>query len=208
MYTTGTPPGNQLVVRPLDRLEGTVIGSADRARDPFFSDDGRQVGYATVDELRRVSVEGGPGVRICGLSSVFRGGSWGPDGSIVFAQAGGLGLFRVPETGGEAQLIVAPDLSKDELNYLRPLVLPDGRSVSVTRSHCAVDGRESWRAVSPGGTRSQSLEPGFGAVYLASGTSLLQRHDQRLMAVAFDPVASPEDRFTGAGAGGRRRSSC
>ena len=132
VYTTGSPPANQLVVRPIDRLEGTVIGSADRVRDPFFSADGRQVGYATLDELRRVSVEGGPGVRICGLSGVFRGGSWGPDGSIVFAQDGGLGLFRVPETGGEPQPIVAPDPSKDEVNYLRPLVLPDGRSILYT----------------------------------------------------------------------------
>ena len=187
VYTTGTPPGNQLVVRPLDRLEGTVIGSADRARDPFFSDDGRQVGYATVDELRRVSVEGGPGVRICGLSSVFRGGSWGPDGSIVFAQAGGLGLFRVPETGGEAQLIVAPDLSKDELNYLRPLVLPDGRSVLYT---VALRGGRT-RIVArrfAGGTRSQSSNQG-SARCIWRPDICCNAHDQRLMAVAFDPVA-------------------
>ena len=110
VYTSGTPPRNQLVVRPIDRLEGTVIESADRGRDPFFSADGRQVGYATLGELKRVSVEGGPSVKICDLQVVFRGGSWGPDGSIVFAQGGG--LFRVPEAGGEPQAIAAPDASK------------------------------------------------------------------------------------------------
>jgi eukaryotic-like serine/threonine-protein kinase len=65
VYTTGSSPHYQLVVRPINRLQGTVIASADRVRDPFFSPDGRQIGYATLDELRRVPTAGGASIRIC-----------------------------------------------------------------------------------------------------------------------------------------------
>jgi hypothetical protein len=35
VYTTGSSPRYQLVVRPINRVEGTVIAAADRVRDPF-----------------------------------------------------------------------------------------------------------------------------------------------------------------------------
>ena len=76
-----------------------------------------------------MSVDGGWSFKVCDLSVVFGGGSWGPDNSIVFAQSGGLGLFQVPTSGGEPARIAAPDASKDELNYFRPVVLPDGLAV-------------------------------------------------------------------------------
>jgi eukaryotic-like serine/threonine-protein kinase len=186
VYTTGSSPGFQLVVRPIDRVEGTVITGTDRGRDPFFSVDGRQIGYATLDELRRVSVEGGSSFKICRLSVVFSGASWGPDDSIVFAQAGGLGLFRVPAAGGEPELIAAPDASKGERNYLRPTVLPDGRSVLYTVALSGGQSRIVARRLAGGGDPSTVVESGFGAEYLTSG-HLLYAQDQRLMAVPFDP---------------------
>jgi hypothetical protein len=123
-------------------------------------------------------------VPICRISVVFSGASWGRDDSIVFAQAGGLGLFRVPAAGGEPVRIAAPDTSKGERNYLRPTVLPDGRSMLYT---VALSGGQS-RIVArrlDGGDAMTVVESGFGAEYLASG-HLLYAQDQRLMAVPFD----------------------
>ena len=185
VYTTALSSRFQLVVRAIDRVEGTVIPGTDRARDPFFSPDGRQIGYATLDELRRVAVDGGSSFKICRLSVVFSGASWGPDDSIVFAQAGGLGLFRVPADGGEPELIAAPDAAKGERNYLRPTILPDGRSVLYTVALSGGQSRIVARRLA-GGDPLTVVESGFGAEYLASG-HLLYAQDQRLMAVAFDP---------------------
>ena len=185
VYTTALSSRFQLVVRAIDRVEGTVIAGTDRGRDPFFSSDGRQIGYATLDELRRVSVEGGSSFKICRLSVVFSGASWGPDDSIVFAQAGGLGLFRVPAAGGEPELIAAPDAAKGERNYLRPTILPDGRAVLYTVALRGGQTRIVARRLA-GGDASTVVESGFGAEYLASG-HLLYAQDQRLMAVPFDP---------------------
>jgi len=184
VYTTGTSPGYQLAVRPLDQVEGTIFPSTVRGRDPFFSADGRQIGYATLDELRRVSVDGGSSIAICRISVLFSGASWGRDDSIVFAQAGGLGLFRVPAAGGEPERIAAPDASKGERNYLRPTVLPDGRSVLYTVALSGGQSRIVARRLA-GGDAITVVESGFGAEYLASG-HLLYAQNQRLMAVPFD----------------------
>ena len=184
VYTTGSSPRFQLVVRPINRVEGTVIAAADRVRDPFFSPDGRQVGYATLDELRRVPIAGGPSIRICRLPIVFNGASWGPDDSIVFAQAGGLGLFRVAAAGGEPERIAAPDVSKGERNYFRPMILPDGRSILYTVELSGGQTRIVARRLA-GGEATTVVESGFGAEYLASG-HLLYGQEQRLLAVPFD----------------------
>ena len=187
VYTTGSSPRYQLVVRPINRVEGTVIAGAERVRDPFFSPDGRQIGYATLDELRRVPIAGGPSIRICRLPVVFSGAVWGPDDSIVFAQAGGLGLFRVAAAGGEPERIAAPDASKGERNYFRPTILPDGRSILYTVAQSGGQARIVARRLDGGEARTV-VESGFGAEYLASG-HLLYAQEQRLLAVPFDPAA-------------------
>ncbi len=169
VYTTGSSPDYQLVVRSIDRLDGTVIAGTDRGRDPFFSPDARQVGYATLDELRRVPVDGGSSIRICRISFMFGGASWSPDDSIVFAQVGGLGLFRVAAAGGEPELIAAPDASKGERDYLRPTVLPDGRSVLYTVALSGGQTRIAARRLA-GGDATTVVESGFGAEYLAFRT--------------------------------------
>ena len=184
VYTTASSSRYQLVVRSIDQVEGTILASTERGRDPFFSADGRQIGYATLDELRRVSVDGGSSITICRISVLFSGASWGRDDSIVFAQAGGLGLFRVPAAGGEPERIAAPDASKGERNYLRPTVLPDGRSVLYTVALSGGQSRIVARRLA-GGDAMTVVESGFGAEYLASG-HLLYAQDQRLMAVPFD----------------------
>jgi serine/threonine-protein kinase len=104
VYTARGGAAPHLVVRQLDQLGVKPIAGSDGARGPFFSPDGQQVGFATLEELRRVAVGGGPSVRVCRVSALFSGATWGPNDSIVFAQAGG-GLFRVPAAGGEPERI-------------------------------------------------------------------------------------------------------
>src|SRR5256885_10635188 len=56
----------------------TTLFRSDGAGDPFFSPDGRQIGFATLDELKKIPAEGGPGVTVCRVDPGFRGASWGP----------------------------------------------------------------------------------------------------------------------------------
>ena len=110
----------------------------------------------------------------------------GPDDSIVFAQAGGLGLFRVPAAGGEPELIAAPDASKGERELLPPHGSSGWPSVLYTVALRGGQSRIVARRLA-GGDATTVVESGFGAEYLASG-HLLYAQDQRLMAVPFDPA--------------------
>jgi serine/threonine-protein kinase len=105
-YTAGDRA--QLMVRPLDQLEAVPLAGIANARAPFFSPDGRWIGFFDrLDEgvttgpvvrrgaLRRVSTSGGPPIAICPLTGASRGASWGPDDSIVFATSD-------PSTGSSA----------------------------------------------------------------------------------------------------------
>ena len=51
-----------------------------------------------------------------------RGGSWGEDDFIIFANGLTAGLFRVPASGGTAQSFTT--LADDEANHRYPHVLP------------------------------------------------------------------------------------
>ena len=58
------------------------------------------------------------------------GGSWGADGTIVFAD--GVGLFTIPADGGEARMLARPSADRREIRYAWPQILPGGRTVMFT----------------------------------------------------------------------------
>ena len=175
----------RLVLRDIERVETKAIVTGETAWDPFFSPDGQQIGYATLDELKRVPAGGGASVRICRVAGVvFGGATWGPNDAIVFTQAGGLGLFRVSAAGGQPEKLAAPDTTKGEQNYFRPTFLPDGQSVLYTVLVRGGPPRIVTRNLK-NGTTTTVLERGYGAQYLPPGY-LVYGQDDRLMAVAFD----------------------
>ncbi|HEY9384402.1 MAG TPA: protein kinase [Gemmatimonadales bacterium] len=118
----------QLFVRRLDQLEPTPLAGTENASQPFFSPDGRQVGFAADGNLKRVPVAGGPVAVICPAPFLF-GATWGLDDLIVFASGGK--LFRVPASGGEPHPVSLADTTAR--GFVRwPEFLPDGKRVLVT----------------------------------------------------------------------------
>jgi serine/threonine-protein kinase len=183
VYTARGGASAHLVVRQLDQLGVNPIRGSEGARSPFFSPDGQQIGFATLEELRRVGVEGGPSIRICQVSALFSGATWGPNNSIVFAQIGG-GLFRVPAAGGQPERFAAPDRTKQEMNYTSPSFLPGGRALVYTVMVQGGQTRIMARTLD-GDVTTTVVEGGFGAKYLPSG-HLLYGQGDRLMAVPFN----------------------
>ena len=114
---------NQRNARPLPGTEGGV--------SPFFSPDGRWIGFRDPIEnmLKKVSVLGGPAVPICEVGRL-RGASWGDDDTIVFAAASG-DLVRVPASGGEPAPVTSA-LGGADIDYRWPDVLPGGEAVLFT----------------------------------------------------------------------------
>jgi len=137
-YITGAGEGGgQVMIRDMDRLDPQPLGSDATARSPFFSPDGRWVGYFTGNALlKKISVAGGDPVTLCQTSpGNVRGAAWAGDGTIVFTSGTrGEGLYAVRDSGGERRLLVKPEASRGEGLYLFPSLLPGGRTVLFTIS--------------------------------------------------------------------------
>lgn len=128
----GSNHGSSLLWRPLDSLDAQPLSGVTNARGPFFSADGRFVAFFDRTELRRIPLTGESATTICSIADMGfpRGGSWGDDGTIVFATADeATGLWRVPASGGTPTVLTTPDPERHERDHLFPAMLPGGRGV-------------------------------------------------------------------------------
>ena len=121
----------QLFMRRLDQTEVTPIPNTSGAEQPFFSPDGRHIGFVADGSIRRVPVAGGPVVTICQVPQV-QGAAWGEDDTIVFASGLGVGgsLFRVSASGGTPQLVFVDSTRRTLFRW--PSFLPGGNRVVVS----------------------------------------------------------------------------
>ena len=149
----------------------------------FFSPDGNWLAFDVDREgiLKRVFVDGGPPVEICTLPGRMYGGSWGADGTVVFATLSG-GLWRVPSSGGEPELLTTPDAGN---LYAWPEILPDGQAVLFTILPVFGRGDGQLAVVSLGGGAPKRLDVrGSYPRYVSSG-HLVYSVDGALRAVSF-----------------------
>ena len=170
-----------LATGKMERLEGTS-----GAQYPFWSPDGRSVGFFAGAMLKRVDLET-RAVRNVAPAAAGRGGSWSPGGTIVYAPDILGPLVRVPSTGGTPQS--ATTLSDtgpaaSGLTHRNPYFLPDGQQFLFNEGHD--DGRTGvTRLARLGGSDSrQVLEVGSNVAY-AQGR-LLYVTEGVLVAQPFD----------------------
>jgi serine/threonine-protein kinase len=123
---SATSGGNILWLRATDRLESKALTTAGAAvRTPCFSPDGNWVAFTDGNDIKKVSVDGGPVIPLGVIPDTPRGLNWGANGIIVVGSASS-GLFVIGERGGPARLI---QKAAEEGQNQYPLVLPDGNMV-------------------------------------------------------------------------------
>ena len=175
-----------LYVRRLDQLRATQIPGTEGALNPFFSPDGKSIGFFAGGKLKKISVAGGPAVTLCDAPT-GRGGSWGDDGMIVFAPSSSPGtvLHRVSSDGGTPAKLF--DVAEGEASQRWPQVLPGGKAVIFTSPKVVGDFASSSIVAQtlPNGPRKVLIAPGYYARYVASGHLLFFR-DRTLFAAPFD----------------------
>jgi Tol biopolymer transport system component len=115
-----------LWVRPLDSLTAQPLAGTEDAGYPFWSPDGRSIGFFGLGKLKRIDASGGPPLTLAD-APLPRGGSWSKDGVIVFAPSVNAPLYRVSSAGGTATPLTSLDPSKNETTHRWPHFLPDGR---------------------------------------------------------------------------------
>ena len=195
-YRAGSP--GRLAIRRMDQLEAQEFDGTLNARQPFFSPDGRWVGFFDGPELKKISVTGGHAVTVSRLRGENpRGASWSDDNTIVFATGDPTtGLLSVPAGGGNPKVLTKPDAARHEIDHLYPEVLPGGRHVLFTVTKGSAENSEiavldlktgQTRSLIRGGTSAEYVETGH-LVYAAAGTLSAIRFDPARLNVIGDPV--------------------
>jgi serine/threonine-protein kinase len=197
---------NQVMyLRPLGSLESAPIAGTNQSSNPFFSPDGEWIAFWQDKKLKKMAVSGGPAMPICEWL-IPSSGVWQPDGTIIFSKVSD-GLWRVPDTGGQAVQIIKLDSAKGESAEM-PQMLPGGRTVLFTLTQSAastsiqarrdaaqivaqaLDSNERKILVN-GGTGGRYLPTGH-LVYVRQATLLAQQFDANRLMTVGNPVPMVE----------------
>jgi len=175
-----------IFVRDFSRDSSRALAGTEGARHPFWSPDGTTIAFFASGKLKTIAAAGGP-AQIVADAPDPRGGSWGPDGTIVFNANFREGLVRVAATGGTPALLTKT--SSGEISHRWPAFLPDGKHVLflAQRAEGGADAdTSSIDAVSLDGKgRRQLVQSNSSPLYSKSG-HLLYWRDRMLLAQSFD----------------------
>ena len=129
-YVAKVGETTHLFLRPLDRFEARELSGTDGAFAPFFSPDGRWVGFFSHGELKKVSLDTSEVLSICatGPTHINQAASWVLEDTIVMGLVFNGPLLTVPSGGGVPQLLTDPRAEGD-LGHFSPQVLSDGSAV-------------------------------------------------------------------------------
>ena len=177
--------GGQLWVRERDQLLARQLAGTEGAISPFFSPDGRRVGFFTIAPMRlkTVSLGGEPPVTVADSGVDWDGGTWGRDG-YIYAD-GPDGLVRVSQGGGRVERVTQLDTARAEAAHNYPDVLPNGKGVLFTILRGGISDYEI-AVVDLATGAHRPLTKGVYARYAAPGYLVYVTANGTLMAAAFD----------------------
>ncbi len=187
-----SPDGKQIVysttkglyLRSIDEWTARlIVGTEGDSREPFFSPDGKWIGYFTpMDrEMKKISINGGAPVTLCSFTAqVPMGASWSKDNTIVYGQVPG-DIMRISANGGNPESII----KTKSPSSVYPHVLPDGKSILYTDSAGQLHGIVMVHSLESGETKE--LFPGLAVGYLPTGHIVYGLpNDSNLYAIPFD----------------------
>ena len=173
--TTDSAGRQQLFKRALDDTVQRPIPGTENALQPFFSPDGRSLGFFDSHQLKKVPVDGGTPTPLTDLQDMT-GASWGRDGIVVSTNGK---LVLVPSDGPRVPLTHG-----DSTAYW-PVVLPGGKSVVYATGINAGSSEIAVAVLSTGRTANLGLQ-GVYPLGVVDGELFYFGANAALMAVSFD----------------------
>ena len=199
---------SSLWIRSLDSVAAQPLSGTEGAFYPFWSPDGRFIGFFAQGKLKKIGAAGGPVQTLCTSPGFGAGATWNRDGAIIFAGTANP-LRRVSAAGGVPAPVGWRSDSRPIHTYWWPYFLPDGRHFLYLSK-----GQRSGDSGIYVGSLDMSAPPDLdpkqsialvttnaGAVYVPSsdgrGGHLLFLRDGTLMAQRFDagPLKMTGDPF-------------
>ena len=151
-FSACTNLGCRLYVRPLDATTPRALDDTAGASAPFFSPDGRSVGFFADGKLKKVSLAGGTATVLCDAPEPL-GAAWLDEGRIVFAAHETGGLDSVDEDGGAPSPVTRVDARAGELGHRAPHWLR-GTDTIIFTARISSANPEAGRAMAVSGGRS------------------------------------------------------
>jgi serine/threonine-protein kinase len=194
-YISGSrngPDQKVLRIRERNELHAAAVPRSYDAATPFFSPDGRSVGFLRDRSVWIVSPTGGPPIQVSDSLTGIAGASWGTDGYIYVDGDGAKPLARVEaKPKAAAKWFTALNTAESEIDHMWPAVLPNAKGVLFTvlhRPNPRADAKSSFAiavADIPSGKHRVIIEDAAYPVYV-SGHLLYVTPKQALMVVPFD----------------------
>ena len=193
---------NLLWIRPLDDEAPRSLPGTDDASCPFWSPDGKSVAFFTRGALKRIDIDGGQPETL-GTARRCYGGTWGPDGTILFSPDYQGSINRL-NTRGEGSEPAAPvEVPGYNVGVVWPSFLPDGRhflytiaSREANSSNAGIyvgslDSEERRRLI-PVLSNARYVPPGY-LVYAKDGVLRAQAFDAGRLEVSGEPFVLAKD---------------
>ena len=197
---------NRLYIRRLDAFAARALAGTEGALFPFWSPNGRSLGFTTRNGLKRIDLAGGPPQVLYELGLGSNNGTWNRYGDILFVANRPVVIQRISETGGPPTPVTRLDEERGEVSHKFPQFLPDGRrflffvygagSVGERRSLPGIGVDDSLNTVelaTLGSFERKTVLKGVSAAVYAPGPDgdsyLLYARNNTLLAQRFDESA-------------------
>ena len=188
VFPIKSPGGKQMLARRLlGETKPAALSGTENGRDPFFSPDGKWIGFFADGKMKKISVQGGAPVVLCDAPDA-RGASWGEDDNIIAALNTFGVLSRVSAEGGTPQ-----PATRQGPVHRWPQFLPRNESVLFTAapSMIAFEDASIAAASLKTGEVNVLVRGGYFGRYLPTGYPtghLVYVHQGVLFAIPFDPA--------------------
>ena len=159
-----------------------MLAATEDGSGPFWSPDGKSIGFFAEGKLKTIQLAGGPARVVCDAVENATG-TWIRADVILFAPGPTGAVSEVSVEHGTVRQVTRVDRSSGELRHVRPTSLPDGRHFVYLASRkdqlvatlASVDGTD---AVPLGTVQSHVVAaPSDLVVFVRDGTLLAQRLD-------------------------------